>query len=388
METERDYWVSCLGRVAEPVLAAMAAGALRERMPLEAWEDVPCGRLETARLEVAGRLLCGLSPWLEARGLVGEEAALRDRYAEMARVGIAHGVDAEHADYWNFDGSMQAIVDAAFFASALLRAPGALWDPLKPEVRERIIDRFRLLRGKAPFYNNWILFGAMPEVLLARVGGGWDPMRVDYAIRQMEQWYVGDGQYADGPMYHFDYYNSIVIQPLLLEVLEEAVRHEERWNGYLEPVRRRLGRTAAIYERLIQVDGSWPVVGRSLAYRTGVFHVLSFAAWKGYLPEELAPAQVRCALTAALRRGLAGDGNYDAAGWLVIGLNGRQPGLGESYVTTASCYLASFVFAPLGLSPSDPFWADGSLPWTARRVWEMGEDVSADHSLPADRKVQ
>lgn len=31
------------------------------------------------------------------------------------------------------------------------------------------------------------------------MGEDWDPMRVDYALKQHEQWYLGDGMYSDGP---------------------------------------------------------------------------------------------------------------------------------------------------------------------------------------------
>ena len=50
----------------------------------------------------------------------------------------------------------------------------------------------------------------------------WDRMRVDYALRQHEQWYKGDGVYGDGPEFHWDYYNSFVIHPMLLDVLPRA----------------------------------------------------------------------------------------------------------------------------------------------------------------------
>ena len=45
-------------------------------------------------------------------------------------------------------------------------------------------------------------------------------MRVDYALRQHDQWYKGDGAYGDGPAFHWDYYNSFVIHPMLLDVLD------------------------------------------------------------------------------------------------------------------------------------------------------------------------
>ena len=367
--------------MARPVLEAMAEGRLGERMPLRHHPAADPGRLGTASLEAAGRLLSGIAPWLACKRLSGEEASLRGEFAEMARCGIAAGVDPDHPDYWNFDTHHQVLVDAAFLAQALLRAPAVLWEPLDAETKQRVLHAFRCLRDRAPAFNNWLLFSACTEAFLARAGADWDPMRVDYAIRQHEQWYLGDGTYSDGPAYHCDFYNSFVIQPMLQEVLEVVAPLGDRWRGFVDPVRRRLARYAAIQERMIACDGSWPVTGRSICYRTGAFHALSFAAWKELLSDGLEPAAVRCALTAAIGRGLVPEINYDADGWLRIGLNGPQPSLGEHYITTGSLYLAAFVFPVLGLPAGHPFWKNPDQPWTAKRVWELGEDLPADHAV-------
>ena len=55
----------------------------------------------------------------------------------------------------------------------------------------------------------------MVEAGLKSLGASWDRTRVDYALRQHEQWYKGDGAYGDGPEFHWDYYNSFVIHPML-----------------------------------------------------------------------------------------------------------------------------------------------------------------------------
>jgi hypothetical protein len=98
------------------------------------------------------------------------------------------------------------------------------------------------------------------------------------------------------------------------------------------------------------------------------------------LPEGLTPAQVRGALDAVMRRTLEPEGTFDAAGWLRIGLAGHQPGLGESYISTGSLYLAALVLLPLGLPPTHPFWADPPLPWTAQRAW-AGEAIAIDQAM-------
>jgi len=135
-----------------------------------------------------------------------------------------------------------------------------------------------------------------------------------------------------------------------------------------------------VQERLIAPDGTFPPLGRSLAYRCGAFHHLAHQAWRGALPAEFAPAQVRSALTAVIRRTLEADGTFDAEGWLHVGLAGHQPSLAEPYISTGSLYLCTLAFHPLGLPASAPFWRDPAVDWTQRRIWS-GQDQPGDHAL-------
>ncbi len=45
-------------------------------------------------------------------------------------------------------------------------------------------------------------------------------MALDIALRKMEEWYLADGWYSDGPDFSLDYYNSFVIQPMIVEISE------------------------------------------------------------------------------------------------------------------------------------------------------------------------
>src|SRR5690606_13084735 len=152
------------------------------------------------------------------------------------------------------------------------------------------------------------------------LGAPWDRVRVDYALRQHEQWYKGDGVYGDGPAFHWDYYNSFVIQPMLLDVLDVVAGEMPAWKDLAGRVEARAGRYAAILERLIAPDGSLPAIGRSLAYRCGAFQLLAQMALRRRLPEDLPPSQARSALTAVIRRTLDAPGTFDGDGWLRIGL--------------------------------------------------------------------
>ena len=136
-------------------------------------------------------------------------------------------------------------------------------------------------------------------------------MRVDYALRQHDQWYKGDGAYGDGPEFHWDYYNSFVIHPMLLDVLDACGDEIAGLEGPGRARAQRARRYAAVQERLIAPDGTFPPIGRSLAYRCGAFHLLAQTALRRTLPDGVRPAQVRGALTAVIRRTIDAPGTFE-----------------------------------------------------------------------------
>jgi len=376
---DRAYWVTVLRRLSDPVLNNLAAGTLKARMPVEQAAGAT-RRAAVTHLEAIGRLLAGIAPWLELADDRTVEGSLRRRYAELAVNAISRGVDPASPDFMNFTTDRQPLVDAAFLAQALLRAPRALRDALPATARRQLIAAFESTRAIVPGFNNWLLFSATIEAALFRLGGQWDRMRIDYALRQHEQWYKGDGAYGDGPEFHWDYYNSFVIHPMLVDVLEACGDETAVWTETRARVLQRARRYAAVQERLIAPDGSFPAIGRSIAYRCGAFHLLAQTSLRRALPDGVLPAQVRGALTAVIRRTIEAPGTFDAGGWLRIGFCGHQPGIGESYISTGSLYLCSVALLPLGLPPDDPFWASPSQPWTSARAWS-GEPFPIDHAL-------
>ena len=378
-QNDRAYWVEAACKIADPVLEALSERRLKRDMPVE---GKTVDRKEYTHLEALGRTLAGIAPWLESSpGDPGEEA-LRRRRAELARESIDAATDPGSPDYCNFTKGNQPIVDAAFLAHAILRAPNELWEKLDGRVKENLKTALKATRsGRKPGFNNWLLFSAMIEAALYRMGEPWDAMRVDYALRQHDQWYVGDGAYSDGPRFHWDYYNSFVIHPMLIDVLSEVGHVYPEWERMREPVLARAARYAAVLERMISPEGTYPIIGRSIAYRFGAFQLLSQIALMRRLPENLRPAQVRSALTAVIKRTLEAKGTFDERGWLRIGVAGSQPSLGEGYISTGSLYLCTTVFLPLGLPGDDPFWSDPPEPWTSVRVFR-GDDIAADHAIP------
>lgn len=373
--TVRERWRQWAGRLATPLLPALAARRLKAMMPVEA--AVPDNNRPFTHLEGFARLLCGLAPWLELGRDCGDWPA-------VAREALDAATDPQSVDYVNFTTGKQPLVDAAFLAQALLRAPTALWQPLPARVRANVIAGLNSTRAIKPWESNWLLFASMVEACLHRLGEPRDEARLTYGLRRHAEWYAGDGWYGDGPDFHTDYYNSYVIQPMLVEILEVIAGEGEEWMQFHTKAVARLTRFAAIQERMIAPDGSYPVLGRSIVYRAGAFQGLALAALRHGLPVALPPAQVRRALTGVLQRTLEAPGTFDAQGWLRLGLAGAQPALAENYISTGSLYLCSTALLPLGLPATDPFWSDPEVPTTWEKAWS-GQDLPADKALYENR---
>ena len=319
-----------MGKVAEPVLTNLAAGTLRRSMPVECVTGNVAERRKVTHLEAIGRLLAGIAPWLETSLDPGPERDLQQRYAGLARQAIRAGAYPQSPDFLNFREGSQPLVDCGFLAQALLRAPNELWKKLDSGTQTNLTAGLISSRAITPGQNNWMLFAATVEAALAMMGERFDAMRIDYAVRLHQQWYVGDGLYGDGPRFHWDYYNSFVIQPMLLDVLRTIDAHAKTWRALVPDVLARARRYAAIQARLISPEGTFPVIGRSICYRTGAFQLLAQMALLGELPAPLTGARVRAALTAVMKRLLDAPGTFDDQGWLTVGFAGHQPHLGEN----------------------------------------------------------
>jgi len=377
----RKIWLNYLEKLADPVLTALASDQLKAKMPVETRnpEQVK-DRAKYTHLEAFGRLLSGIAPWLQADGLSSDEKRLQDKYFGLSIKSIGNAVDPKAKDYmnWGEEGG-QPLVDASFFAYALIRCP-KLWRGLGSQTQQKVITCLRKTHDFKPPENNWLLFAAMIEAFFITVNEPFDMGKIEYAIRRHQEWYKGDGLYGDGAEFHWDYYNSFVIHPYLYDILKIVAAKDAAFEPTRKQVLEHNLRYAIIQERFIAADGSYPPIGRSITYRTGAFHHLANMALQHQLPAQLKPAQVRGALTAVINKVTAPKDIFDSKGWLQIGLYGHQPSLGENYISTGSLYLCSAILLPLGLPKSDPFWSSPDEDWTAKKEWN-GADMMADHSL-------
>lgn len=375
---DRQYWVETLVKIADPVISNLSKDQLKKNIPVGRSSSAMASSREfITHMESVGRTIAGMAPWLELGPDSTCEGKLREKYIRMTCRALANSVNPEANDYFNSTATRQILVNSAFLIQGLLQAPTQLWGNLDTVTRERLIEQWKSTRTMKPGNNNWLLFSAMVECGLKEFAGEWNFPVVEKALNSHKEWYKGDGIYGDGADFHLDYYNSYVIHPLLLQVLKVAVKQEPSYRPFLDEEWIRFIRYAEIQERMIAPDGSYPVLGRSVSYRSAAFQVLGACALFRRLPQSLKPGQVRGAMTAMLKRLFEQPGTFDKDGWLTIGVCGDQPELGDTYLSTPCVYLCSLGFLPLGLPADASFWCDPPEPWTSVKAFS-GEQFPID----------
>ncbi len=381
-QKERAYLISSLTKMADPLLNALSQKKLKQWMPVEKSPDmIKAKRIPSStHLEAFGRLMAGMAPWLELGPDDTKEGKLRKKYIDLAVQCIKNGTDSTSPDYLEFNLTGQSLVDAAFLSHALLRAPTQLWGRLDDETKRNLVAALKLSRATKPGQNNWLLFSGMVETCLLKFTGECDQSRIDYAILKHKEWYKGDGIYGDGKDFHYDYYNSFVIHPMMVDILRVMKEKGITMALDLETELKRSTRYAEIQERLISPEATYPIVGRSIAYRCGAFQSLAQMALQKALSPHTSEQQVRFAMYSLIKKQMEAPNTYDAKGWLQIGVYGHQESMGDYYISTGSLYLCAEAYLMLGLPANDSFWNGKDEDWTTRKVWN-GVAVPVDHAI-------
>ena len=437
--TDREVWTTLLYRMAQPVLEPMAEGRLQEVMSFESgnlevsptWD----GRnKKVSYMEAFARLMAGLAPWLSLPDDDTAEGLQRRQLREWALKAYANAVNPESPDYLGWGSGGQTLVDAAYLVESFHRGWDALWEPLDKQTKLRYVRELQQLHRYDPPYQNWFLFCGMEESFLMKAQKSlensgidlkaegfdlpiYDAFRIKTAANKAEEWYIGDGWYADGPSFAYDYYNSYVIHPMYAEIVEMVcdvnpkasyLIHAIDPNSYktlgptdrLDKIRERMQKFSVILERMVSPEGTYPVFGRSIPYRLAVFQPLAMLAWQKNLPKQLSNGQVRAAITAVMKRMYAADlyslglsnvpastpTNFNQGGFLTIGFVGSHPNVADIYTNNGSLYMTSLAFLPLGLPADDPFWTDPAESWTSKKAWE-GEDFPKDHKWHINKQI-
>ncbi len=394
--SDREYWCEQAYKMAQPVLENMAKGELQKNMQTEFSPSFDNRNRKVVYMETFGRLMAGIAPWLALPDSVfGSSAAEQKELAqvrqlrEWAMASYKNSVDPESPDYLCWGVAGQNLVDAAYIAESFIRAYDALWVPLDKVTKERYIKEFKRLRSIEPPYTNWFLFSSTIESFIAKAAGlrEYDDFRVMMTIRKVEEWYVGDGWYADGPVFAFDYYSSYVFHAMYLETLQNMIDAKANtrleYRKYYDRALKRAQKFSIILERFISPEGTFPVIGRSTPYRMAAMQPLALMAWYQKLPQDLSNGQVRAALTQVMHRMYDQQQNYNEGGFLTIGFCGHQPETADWYTNNGSLYMTSLSLMPLGLPADHDFWTCKSEPWTQVKAWG-GQPFPKDHRWADD----
>ncbi|WP_308276800.1 DUF2264 domain-containing protein [Prevotella sp.] len=378
-KTDRQIWADLCYKISQPVLENMSKGNFQKDFPLELSPTWDGRDTKVAYLETFARLMAGISPWLALPDDGTPEGKQRKQLHEWAIQAYKNAVDPNSPDKITWlTNTSQPLCDASYLVESFMRAPEATWGQLDELTKKRYIEGLKSLRTIRPAYNNWLLFRAMVEVFFMSIGEDVDEYALSVGLQKMSEWYLSDGWYSDGPEYAMDYYNSYVMHPMMVEVVEMCKKHKFSTPISLDLAVKRMNRFNTILERFISPEGAYPAVGRSVIYRMGAFQTLAMSAWKYGLPKDLTNGSVRSALTCVMKRMFAVDGNFDDKGYLRLGFAGHQPNLANYYSNNGSLYMTSLVFMPLGLPADHPFWTAPAEPWTSQKAWS-GQEFPEDY---------
>ncbi|MEU0060231.1 DUF2264 domain-containing protein [Streptomyces sp. NPDC006334] len=333
-----------------------AADSLLAAVEPYATDDRALYHLPGDRQSWTGRLSDGLEGYARTFLLAAfrrDETAL-ERYAD----GLAAGVSG----VWpRIEDRTQPLVEAASVALALRLTGRELWDRLDDGVRQRAAAWLSEALTAEPWPCNWELFPVTVGGFLQSVGFEADASRkaVDRGLERIEEWYVGDGWYTDGPIRAFDYYNGWAMH--LYTVLHAWLAGDTR---LLDLYGGRLSRHLTDYARLFGGDGAPLHQGRSLTYRFATTAPLWLGALTGHTP--LAPGETRRLASGALKYFLE-RGAVDSRGLLTLGWHGPDSTVLQGYSGPASPYWASKGFIGLLLPAEHEVWTAVEEPGPVER---------------------
>lgn len=297
----------------------------------------------TTGLEGFSRLLWGLVPLWK-----GGESTRMD---EWILQGIISGTDPLHPEYWGeYGDGEQAFVEMAALAFGIWLTPGKVWNPLRPEEKERFRVWLLQINSRRISDNNWLFFRVLVNCGLRHAGAGCEEEQIEKDLNRIDEFYLGDGWYSDGDTSQRDYYIGFAMH--FYSLLYAGLMEEEdplRCKRYKE--RARLFAQDFIYwfgER-----GEGLPYGRSLTYR---FAQVSFWCALAFAGVEALPWGVIRGIVNRHFRYWFSQPILDCENKLTLGYTYPNLTMCEGYNSPNSPYWAWKSFLILALEEEHPFW--------------------------------
>lgn len=364
-----DEWLSQLRMIANPVLLALRTRSLKTVYVPQVAHDYN-KKPTSPYIEIFCRTILGVAPLFNSQ----PEAA-----SDIIDNAL-HAINVAFDGYLDWECDTQLLVEASFLSAAFVRAP-PLWTSIEPATKSRILAMLKRAATIKPCNNNWILMRCYIEVFLYRQGLFGNLALTLKALQEFETWYVGDSWYKDGPEFAMDYYNSYIILPYLYDIYTLLKPMNAVYKTKQTTALNRMRRHAEWLERCIGPDGTFPLFGRSMVYRTAAFHALAYTITLEEPTTALPYSAVRSALSAVHAKMFVPQ-NFEEHGFLQLGFMGPQRELADRYINNGSCYLTLLSFMPLGLVPTHRFWTEPSSKWTQQRAYD-GESIVRNSAFHA-----
>ena len=334
-------------RIVLPVLYGFADKSIAERFIPQTAPDYSRPP-NAAILEAFCRTIMSVAPYCE-----------NETYRDVIFSAWKSVIDDKYID-WSIGD--QLLVESANLVYAFLLYPKS-WSLLPTSTQIGIMNILIRASNIKPYKNNWYLFKCIVDIFLFKHGKLRSLHHIFTLLDEFESWYVGDGWYKDGPTFHMDYYNSFVIYPFLYIIYNELRRKYSIYQLRFDTLVERMKLYCVWLERQIAPDGSFPLIGRSIVYRSAVFHTLAFCAVHVGLPSSLSIGQVFRGLRLVHTRLWHGDSQFDSAGFLNLGFIGNQPSVANKYSNNGSCYFTGLSFSIYTLPNVD------ESPITQEKMW-------------------
>lgn len=334
--TKADY-IDALKTLIEPVRDALRAGEGTPSFGSSAawYNDI------SASVEAFARPLWGLVP-LWRGGYGGNE--MKTVYVQ----GIINGTDPKSKHYWGLCGHCdQRYVEMASMAYALLFTPQIVWEPLDPIQRERLVVWLWQINTHEVCDSNWRFFRVLVNIALKHLKKRYSRDKLAEDLARIDDFYLGNGWYMDGPQHQKDYYISMAIHfySLIYSCFEE--------DEYAKKYRERAVLFGKEFIYWFADNGAALPYGRSLTYRFAQGAFWSACLLAGVKP--FSDGVIKGILSRHLDDWMKAP-ITDNAGMLSIGYKYQNLLMAEHYNAPGSPYWGLKFFAMLALKDNDAFW--------------------------------
>lgn len=271
-----------------------------------------------------------------------------DEMKELYRRGIAYGTTPDSPGYWGETGERdQRFVEMAALAYALLLTPDIIWEPLTDSEKLNLTDWLSQINTHKVCDSNWIFFRILVNIALKHLGKEFSQNLLNSDLARIDEFYIGNGWYMDGPQHQKDYYISMAIHfySLIYAMFET--------DSYAEKFRERAALFAKDYIYWFADNGAALPYGRSLIYRFA-----QGAFWSACILADVKGVDksiIKGILSRHMKDWYDAD-IFDNGNILTIGYKYQNLLMAEHYNAPGSPYWALKAYALTALSDNDEFW--------------------------------